>query len=192
MKKLVVASFVGAVIIFMWNALSWMALPVHLDTFKFAPNQDSVLSLLDASGIESGAYSFPMADNRNIEAFDSKYKEQCEKVFLESIGKPSAMVFFTKSTSGDMMSSFLLGFLYVFVLAFSVTLILILASNKLHTFGGRFWLVMLIAMLFAIQGPLTDHNWMQFPWHYVRGALVDIIASWGLCGLWLSWYLGRK
>lgn len=192
MKKLLLASLVGAIIIFMWNAISWMVLPIHFDAFKYTPSQDSILNRLNSSGLESAAYMLPLADNRNLTPSDSKYQEERKSLDAHLKGKPVAMIFFNKSFEGDMASTFVMGFLYLFISVFCVSLILLAASSKVNTFGGRLWIVMLIALLFAFQGPMSDYNWMHFPWHYVRPMIIDIFVSWGLCGIWLSWYLGRE
>lgn len=192
MKKLLFASFIGAIIIFMWNAISWMALPIHFNSLKYASSQDSILNVLNSSGLEDAAYMLPQVDNRNVNPSDSKYQEERKTLHDHLKGKPVALVFFTKAYEGEMTSSFVMGFLYVFISVFCVCLILLAAAAKVNTFGGRLWIVMLMALLFAFQGPMSDYNWMHFPWHYVRPMILDLLISWGLCGVWLSWYLGRE
>jgi hypothetical protein len=192
MKKLLLASLVGAIILFMWNAVSWMALPTHFNSFKYTPAQDSLLGNMKAAGLETGVYRLPMVDNRNVSSSDASYKKAQAELQAECAGKDVAMVFYTQSVSMDMTSSFVMGYMYLFISVFCVCLILAAASSKIKTFGSRLWMVMLFALLFALQGPMSDFNWMQFPWHYTMPMLVDIFAGWGLCGLWLSWYLGRE
>ena len=66
MKKILIGSLVGAIILFIWSFLAWAVLPVHLHTFQYTPAQDSILQILANNNMESGAYAMPMADNRDI------------------------------------------------------------------------------------------------------------------------------
>src|SRR4051794_29763383 len=96
MKKILVGSFVGAIILFIWSFLAWAVLPLHLHTFSYHPAQDSLLNILATSETATGAYSMPMADNRNAAAFDSKYHEESEKLMKENAGRPMATIFYLK------------------------------------------------------------------------------------------------
>jgi hypothetical protein len=33
---------------------------------------------------------------------------------------------------------------------------------------------------------------MQTPWDVIKGELIDLLVAWGLCGLWLGWWLNRR
>ena len=115
MKKLIIGSLVGAIILFVWNFLSWVVLPIHLHTVNYTPAQDSILKLLAESGMEDGAYAMPMADNRNAGAFDAAYQDARTKVMEKSKGKPMASVYYLKDGYNENIPrGFLLGFLSVF------------------------------------------------------------------------------
>src|SRR4051812_31624527 len=97
MKKILIASFVGAIILFAWNAISWMVMPSHLHTFQYTPAQDSILNALKNSGLSTGAYMVPSVDNRNVTTFDSEYRKKCEEMHKSTVGKPAATVFYVSS-----------------------------------------------------------------------------------------------
>src|SRR5436190_20199030 len=94
MKKILIASLVGAVILFVWNAVSWMVMPTHLDSFHYTPAQDSILNTLKNSGLTTGAYLMPGADNRNVKAFDSEFQKKAEEMMKSNVGKPAATFFY--------------------------------------------------------------------------------------------------
>lgn len=192
MKKLIIGSLVGTIIIFIWGAVSWMILPIHLNSFMYSPNQDSIMQCLSTNLSEPGAYMMPMVDNRSVGSFDPQYHEDCEKMMGETIGKPAAYVIYTPAMEMMGGSMFAFGFLFDLIAVLCAVIILAAAGDKLTTFFQRWWMVMLIGVAIAMQGKLLDWNWMYFPWHFIKGSLIDIVVGWGLCGAWLAWYLGRK
>ncbi len=190
MKKIIIGSLAGSVILFVWGAISWMLLPIHLQSFHYTPAQDSILSAL--SGLESGAYMVPAADNRNAKAFDSKYQEECMKMHEVYKGKPMATIMYIKEGVQENAMTFVRGLLFNFISVMCVCIILAASSEKLRTFFERWWMVLLVSCVLVLQGPLMGYNWMGLPWHYVKGMVIDAFVSWGLCGAWLAWYFGKK
>ena len=87
MKKWLIGSVVGAIIVFVWQAASWMFLPTHTTTMKYTANQDQILSTLSANLTEDGLYMLPSAPTK---------KEQ-QAMMESSVGKPWASVIYHKS-----------------------------------------------------------------------------------------------
>ena len=115
MKKLLIGSLVGAIIYFFWGFLSWAVLPIHLHTVSYTPAQDTLLKIMADNNLKDGAYSMPMADNRNITGFDSKYHEESERVMKESAGKPMATIFYLdEGYKMNILRGFLFDFLALF------------------------------------------------------------------------------
>ena len=53
----------------------------------------------------------------------------------------------------------------------------------------------LMACLFTGLIVFINEPYNQFIWYKifdVRAHLIDALASWGLCGIWLGWWMGRK
>ncbi len=67
-------------------------------------------------------------------------------------------------------------------------ILLAMSKDKLKTFFMRWWAVMLIGFIVALNSYLLEWNWMQFPWHFIKGEVIDTFMEWGLCGVWLAWY----
>ena len=192
MKKILIASFIAAVITFAWHAVSWMIMPTHLNTFQHTPAQDSILSALKNSGLTSGAYLMPSADNRNATAFDAEYQKRCEELMKTTVGNPVATIFYIDAMPDMSGGQFIYGFLYELIAAFCACLLLSFAYQSNASFLMRWWMVMLFAIIFIMQGPMAGLNWMMQPWHYTEGFIYDAFIGWGLSGLWLAYYLKRK
>ncbi|TMI82123.1 MAG: hypothetical protein E6H10_10185 [Bacteroidetes bacterium] len=45
MKKYLIGSIVGGIIIFLWQGLSWMALGIHSDSMMYNASQENIMSL---------------------------------------------------------------------------------------------------------------------------------------------------
>lgn len=189
MKKFVIASIVGALIIFIWSALSWVILPVHTHSMHYTPKQDTIMKVLNNSSLETGLYELPSADNRNLGMMkDSKYMKEMEDMNKMNVGKPFAMIIYGKV--GDEMSScqYIYGIIIDLVAVMCTVILLVMSKDKLKTFFMRWWAVMLIGFIVALNSYMLEWNWMQFPWHFIKGEIIDTFMEWGLCGLWLAWY----
>lgn len=188
MKKFTIASIVGTLIIFIWSFASWEVLPIHVHSFDYTKKQDSIMKMLDAILPASAAYMIPDVDNRQVESVNSDYMKamaQCQK---DMVGKPSAIIFFTKQTAAMSAMTIVKGILIDLFAVMSAITILLLAIDKLPSFFMRFWVVLLIGFIVALNSYMLDWNWMNFPWHFIKRQLVDVFVEWALVGLWLAWY----
>lgn len=192
MKKILIASTVGAIILFLWGFLSWAILPLHFHTYMHSQVQDPILKILANSSVETGAYLLPMADNRNLSYADSKYREESKRVMTENNGKPMATVYYLKEGYDASGMTFLRGFLFTFLSALAACLILSPGLAAMNSFFGRWWLTLLVGLLIGSAGPLMQYNWMGMPWKFTVDMLADSFLNWAVVGLWFAWYLKNK
>lgn len=188
MIRPVIAIVVGTIIIYVYQAFSWMVLPVHNDTFKYSARQDTLLDQLDKHLEEPGAYRFPAADNHTEAASKGDDHKKMNEVSGEHQG-PYAQVFYVARGFEMNPVKFAVGFLSQLFSVFFVVLVLSAVRDRLTTFFQRLWLVMLLAGLIILQGPVANLNWMDFPWHYVKGTILDILIGWFLAGVWLAYFI---
>ena len=189
MKKFIIASLVGAIIIFVWSALSWMFLPVHTHSMRYTPKQDTILSVLNNSSLETGVYEIPGVDNRNIGMWkDANYMNEMKDMNKKQEGKPFAMIIYGKGGKVMNPCQMITGLVIDLLAVMAAVILLAMSKDKLKTFFMRWWAVMLIGFIVALNSYLLEWNWMQFPWHFIKGEVVDTFMEWGLCGLWLAWY----
>ena len=179
MKKWVVGSFVGAFIVFAWQFASWSFLPVHDKTSKYTPNQDQIMNSLSTNITEDGMYMLPSAPTKKGQQDMMKSME----------GNPWASVIYHKSFNGDMTMRMILGFLVDFFLVISLIYVLTRGGTPIsrRAFAGG----VAIGLFAFLWGDYTGHIWFDLPWHMIMGDLIDSIVAWGLCGLWIGWWLNR-
>lgn len=180
MKKWLIGSLVGAIIVFVWQSASWMFLGVHDSTLKYHPAQDEILNVISANTTEEGLYMLPNAAT----------KEEHETVRKNLEGKPWATVIYHKSYNGDMTMQMIRGFLVDLVLV--LLLVVILTKGGLPGFSGFLTGGLAVGAFTFLWGPYTGHIWFELPWHMIRGDIIDAIVAWGLCGAWLGWWMNKK
>ncbi|MEK6546707.1 MAG: hypothetical protein AABZ56_00170 [Bacteroidota bacterium] len=180
MKKNLLGALVGGLIIFIWQALSHMAFNLHEPNQKFSAGQDSVLIAIKTHLKEPGGYILPRMQNElSMEEMES---------FTKSIqGKPWAMVRFYKSYDIDMTSNMLRGLAVNILLAF--LLIWIINRLKVPSSKTIFTLSIVVGFIAFSNISYTEHIW--YPVFDLRAQLIDAIVGWGLCGFWLSRYMGK-
>lgn len=180
MKKWIIGSLVGAIIVFAWQSASWMFLGIHQENAKYHPAQDTIMEVLSANITEEGHYMIPNAPT----------PEEHEAVMKNMEGKPWASVIYHKSFSQNMTRQMIRGFLVNLVLV--LLLVIILTKGGLPGFWGFLTGSLGVGVFTFLWGPYTGHIWYELPWHMIRGDIIDAIAAWGLCGAWLGWWMNKK
>lgn len=183
MKNRIIASLVGALIIFLWQFISWTVSGIHDGGAKYNPQQNEILNALSTHIQEDGVYMVPRSAP---DASQEEMKQQMENME----GKPYAMVTYVSSYENNMVRSMIRGFLIDLFLVYLVIFILTRAGNPVFVN----WILGAVSIGFFtwLWGPYTAHNWFQMPWEAITGHLIDAIAAWALCGIWLGWYMNRK
>jgi hypothetical protein len=183
MKKWIIGSVIGAIIVFAWQFLSWAVLEIHIGEAKYTPEQDSIVSFLSTQLKEDGMYMLPTVPPGSGMDAGQKLGEQMD-------GKPWAVVTYRSAYSNAMTMPMVRGFLVDIFLVFSLIYILTRGGTPS---GMRIFAGSVAAGLFTfLFGPYTQHIWFQTPTAAYTGHLIDAIVAWGLTGLWLGWWLNRK
>jgi lipopolysaccharide export LptBFGC system permease protein LptF len=181
MKKLLIGAIVGGILVFAWQTLSWTVLDLHGKEYRQAKNQDSIMSYLNSQFSEDGQYMIP----REAESASSKEMEEFQKNMM---GKPWAVVSYHKSYNTDMMMNIIRGLLVSIVSALFVCWVLMKQSPS--SFGTTFISSVLIGLAGYLFIPYSNQIWFQTPGGMTN--MIDALVSWGLCGIWLGWWLNRK
>jgi len=179
MKKWIVGSLVGAIIVFVWQAASWMFLGIHDKAMKYTPAQDQIMNVLNSSNLDEALYALPSAPTK---------KEQ-EDMMKTMEGKPWASVIYHKSFHMDMAMPMIRGFLVDFFLV--ISLIYVLTRGGIPIARRAFSGSVALGLMTFLWGEYMGHIWFELPWSMILPTLLDSIVAWGLCGLWIGWWLNR-
>ena len=183
MKKWLIGSLVGAILVFLWQFLSWTILPVHSGEAKYTPAQTEIMNALSASLKEDGTYMLPTVQ-------PGASMDEHQKLMTSMEGKPWATVIYRNSYKIDMVMPLVRGFLIDLVLVLILIYVLTRAGTPtaMRIFAGS----IAVGFFTFLSGPYTMHNWFQTTTASYLGHLLDAFVAWGLCGAWLGWWLNRK
>ena len=180
MKKIIIGSVVGAIIMFIWSFLAWMILPIHANTYAYTPAQDAILKVLADNNLETGTYGMPSAAT----------KEESMKVHESNVGKSGAAIFYIKEEPPMGASMYIGGIIFDFIMVFAACMLLM--NSMTGSFFSRWWMVMMVAVILIFGEHLMNWNWMGHSWNYTRDFVLDCACGWAINGLWLAWWFGRK
>ena len=181
MKKLLIGSIVGSLIVFGWQTISWTIMKTHDNEYRQAPNQDALISTLNQLPGE-GQYMIPRSDPNASQAEMNAFQK---KMLDEK--RPWAVVTYHKEYESDMVMNIIRGFLSVLIAVFLVCWVLM---KQTSTFGTTFMSCLFIGIAGYLFIPYSGHIWFETP-----GAMthfIDVLVAWGVCGIWLGWWLNRK
>lgn len=184
MKKTIIASIVGGIIIFAWQFLSWPVLNLHKAANRYTPNQDAIMAALNTNLPEEGGYFVPGIP-------ENAAKADHEKLMADANGKPWASIQYHKSmdaSSGAMIKNMIRGLLVNILTVWLFCWIL----TKMNKPGFR---IILLASLFTgfiifFNAAYIGNIWYE--WFDIMAHFTDAMVSWGVCGLWLGWWFTRK
>jgi len=184
--RIAVAALLGAIVIFIWQFVSHMLLPIGEMGFR-APQNESVVLQAASSGLpDSGMYLLPwlapekMNDAAAVQGWTERAKNN---PFLFVVVAPSNTL--VTSMVPELAKQFVINLLGALLVAF------VLAGTA-WGFGMR----VAGATIFGVFGWLLDTvpmwNWYKFPADYVVGNLLDQGIGWLLAGIIIAWWLGRR
>ncbi len=181
MKKKIIGAIVGGLLIFVWQFLSHNVLQMHNDTEMYTSKQDSILSYLSSQFSADGEYVMP-----NLPP--GATGDEMNKFVVSSKGKPWVVIAYHQSYNFDMT----MALVRTGLVDIAMVLLLCWILFELGSAGfGKIFLCSVFTGLIAFMSePYTAHIWFQTAG--INADLIDAIASWGLCGLWLGWWLRRK
>lgn len=180
MKKLIVGALVGGIIAFAWQTASHTFLDLHYKAESHSPKQDTILAFLNAIGMEEGNYILPrLPRGASQEEMDA---------FVKSLdGKPWATLTYRKTWHSDMGSNILRGFLVTVLMAGMLTWILMRMASP--SFATVVTTCVFAGLVGYLTFPYAAHVWYQVGDAWAD--LADALMMWGLCGVWLGWWVRR-
>lgn len=182
MKKAVVGALVGAILVFSWQAISHMLFSYHDPAYKQVEGQENVLKTLSVIFKEDGQYLIPRSAPNSSQEEMARFDEGMK-------GKPFALVTYHVEDNSNMAMSAVRSYTTAFL---SVLIFILLIGKNPGNFVSIFIKSIGIAIFVFLFVYYNSNIWLQTPWEVIKPELFDLLAAWGLCGLWLGWWLSRK
>ena len=179
--KIFIGSLVGAIIIFLFQFLSWGVLNLHYSAQQYTPKQDSILAYLNTQFDSSGGYLLPTTPK----TASSKDMESAQEA---SMDKPWAQIFYHKSLNTNMGINMVKNLITNFIMV--LFFCWIISGYTANSFGKTFIAALLTGLIIFLHGAYTIHIWYET--FDLQAHLADYLVSWGLTGIWLGWWLNKK
>ena len=180
MKKIIIPSFLAAVVIFIWSMISWMFVGWHMVDIKNLPDE-SVVQQMDATIDDQAIYVYPGypvdQTESGMEAWSNKH-----------LAGPLFFLVYQPNGSDPMPADmFIKGFILNFITAFFAAVLLYMTLAQNPSFWRRVTFVVLLAVFAGFMFPFSEWNWWRFPLGYTLVNVADGIVTWFLAGLVLAW-----
>ena len=184
--RIFVAALLGAVVMFLWEFVAHMLLPVGEMGMRLPVNEDVVLQAVATGLPQPGIYIVPSIapDKMNDAAAVKAYAEKA---------KVNPLAFVVVSSAGQDLTNMGPSLGKQFGTDFLGALIVaLLLGATAWSFGER----VLGSLAFGVFGWLSNivplWNWYRFPSDYMLGNLIEQGVGWLLAGVAIAWWLGRR
>ncbi len=184
MKKSLIGAIVGGLLIFIWQTLSWTMLDLHRPAQDYTAKQDTIMNFLSTNLEKEGGYLLPTVPKGT--SF-----EEANKAGEKGLGKPWAFIQYHKTfslTMNDMYMNMVRGLIASMFMVW--LLCWIIGKWSKPGFVNIFMACLFTGLIIFIYEPYNTYIWYRI--FDVRAHLVDALAGWGLCGVWLGFWLSRK
>lgn len=164
-RSIILGGILGGIILFAWGAISWMVLPLHMQTLHGFKDEGSVIQAIKANSTESGMYFLPLQHDQT------------------QTQVPGPMVFASVTQEGmtTMVPSMVIGFIADVIAAMLVTWMV------LQTTGLGYFCRLGFILVFALAGSVLTHfmywNWFHFATDFTLIEILDVLVAWFLAGL---------
>ena len=168
--KVIIASVLAAIILFVWGVVSWMVLPWHSNTIMHFNNDQEVISVLQKNAAQSGVYLLPSFKNQMT-------TPQSPETTVKF------MTFAAVNLEGlpNMNQAMITGFITQLVAAFLVCLML--ACANIPHYLCRLSVVILFALAAGVACDIPGWNWWRFPADFTLVNIADLVVGWFLAGI---------
>lgn len=180
-KKFIGTLVIGTLIFFIWNAISWMALPFHSNSFSTIPEQAIDFDKLKAALPADGVYHFPgypdTDDAENVKAVEQR---------MANGPRVALMVYKEGGSSLFDPQQFIWGLLIN--LATVLLLYYVVSGFAIRTSKTMMAACLFIGLIISFVSDLSLMNWYFYPLDFTIANIIDHIVPFLLIGLLFGSY----
>jgi hypothetical protein len=179
LTSVLLAALVGGVVVFVWGAISWMALPWHHATYSHFTDEEAVVRALESNAPATGVYGIPQGDCRGLTPEEKKAKQAA---MMERMKRgPMVLAVVVRKGMSSMAPHMVRGFVIGVVV--SGLLAWLLTRSASVGLLDRALFVALSALAGTLAVRLNEWNWHGFPARYTVVNILDGFVGWFLAGL---------
>jgi ABC-type antimicrobial peptide transport system permease subunit len=179
-KSVLLGGLLGGIVVFIWGAISWMALPLHNATLLKFKDEAAVTAVVAANAPAAGVYLLPNA-HADVAGMTAEQRKAREEAAMKQWGAgPTALVAVRLGGVTSMTLFLIVGLLTNVVAGLLVAW---LASKTSGAYWGKVGFVVVIALVAGLLTNLPEWNWWGFSTSFTAVAFVDHVVGWFLGGL---------
>jgi len=174
MKKLLLASLLGASAMIIWQILTWTIIPLHQYIYSAFPENSTIVNSYQKELHKKGTYHFPIS--------------KTDKAITD---QPSFITSFYYPQGNDLSLIFkiIIGFVIDFVTLLFITFAMQGVIDMLDHFLKRLLLVSLFGLSATTAIYFYMWNWMHFPMHFIALMIVEFLIGWLAAAVIVSFML---
>ncbi|OGV96124.1 hypothetical protein A2W24_01910 [Microgenomates group bacterium RBG_16_45_19] len=182
--KIFLAALLGGIALFIWGAVSHMALGLGDSNFKGIPNEEAVLSAMKTNLTEPGLYFFPWMDMKNsspeaMKAWEEKYMA----------GPNGLLVYHPTGEKPLAPKQLIIQFLTDFLAVLFATILLAKAASNISGYFGRVIFVATFGLISTLALSFPYWNWYGFPFGHTLAELIEQVVGFFIAGLVLAAFI---
>ena len=185
--RILIAGIIGGILMFLWNSVAHMAVPLGEMGFMVAAELDTAIAAVQATAASGeGIYMLPgmssdqWSDEAARTAFVEKYKSSPYAFVVYASGNPAV---------ADMVPNLIKQFVTDTLAAIVAAWVLALGA---FGFGKRVAIAGAFAVFAWLVISVPYWNWYLFPAAFTASTLITQLVGWLLAGAGMAWWLGRK
>ena len=184
-KQIIIGGVVAGLAMFIWGAVSHMALGLQESGIKQFSNEAQVLAALKGEIKEAGFYFFPGMDESP--SMTKEQKAAAQKKWAEKYLAGPRGILVYHPDGEQAMSPKQLGLQLGATIAAGLVAAFVLAqAGGLRSYAGRLGLVTLMGLLPFFMVNFPYWNWYGFPTHFTLTELADKLITLFVAGLVLA------
>jgi hypothetical protein len=180
--KILLASILGGIVMFIWTSIAHMALPVGEAGIREVANESAVLSAMQSNiGDQTGLYIFPgpgVEKNATRQEKNEAIKYMAEKMATN----PSGILMYHAPGRPFTIGKWL-GIEFGTELLEAILVAFLLVQTRIVSFSGRVGFVLVAGILAAITTNVSYWNWYGFPCVYTASYMFIQIVGFLLVGV---------
>jgi hypothetical protein len=183
-KQLLLGTVLGAIVLFIWSALSWMVIPWPGEPLRSFTNAEELAQAIKANTPRSGNYLLPNEVKRTPGMTEEQYQKAMQDANNRMMQGPIVFAAVRLEPFGSMSRPLILKFLTDLVIAFLATLLLLKTTGL--PYPGRVVFLTIIGVIIFVGANIDEWNWFSFSTAYTLMQAGVTIIGWFLAALVMS------
>src|SRR5213595_4294376 len=189
--KILLPGILAGIVMFIWNSITHMALPLGEAGLREIPNESAVLGAMQNNiGEQTGLYIFPgpgVGKNATRQEKNEAMKHMGEKMATN----PSGILMYHAPGRPFTFGKWL-GIEFGTELLEAILVVFLLAQTRIASFAGRIGFVVVAGILAAITTNVSYWNWYGFPCVYTASYMFIQIVGFFLVGIAAALILPKR